>query len=87
MAQKNTPFSIQGAAQNIRKRSQDNQNAAGVSAKPSITKKTPTPTSQPSMTAAKAWSAVKAGADTIGLDGKFGFQNTFNSIKGIGKIK
>ncbi len=57
-----------------------------------MTKKTPQPSSTPkvsapTMTMGKAWSAVKWGADAVGLDGKMGFQNSFGSIKGMGKVK
>jgi len=51
-----------------------------------VNKKTPQFKGE-SMTMSKAKRAVTYAADAVGLDGKPGFQNTFGSIKGMGKMK
>ena len=97
MATKKTPFSVFEAAKNIKERKAKNQGAgsttgSGASSMPNYTqKKTPQPSSPQSAGRSARLSdvgkAISAGADYVGLDGKLGFQNSFGTIKGIGKKK
>lgn len=87
----NRPFSAHGAAQTIRKKQASDRSAAGMPATSYTQKQTPQP-SRPQgnggkLTFGKIGRAITAAADTIGLDLKPGFQNTFGSVKGVGKMK
>lgn len=83
------PFSAHQASKTIKQKNQETYSASGFPT-PSYTEKDKSgkrPSSQGSkLTFGKAISAVKSAADIVGLDGEFGFQNTFGSIKGMGRM-
>jgi len=76
---KNTPFSVFTAAENIKKRKADNASAGTNSVQ---MKETPQPSNSIGTSLGKVGRGITAIADNVGLDGKFGFQNSFDSIKG-----
>lgn len=89
---KNSPLDKAAEALKAEQGSERRQQAGQVMWKatplPSATPASTTPPKEGSkLTMQKAKSMVTAAADAVGLDGKFGFQNSFNSIKGMGKIK
>lgn len=89
---KNTPFSAFEAARKIREYQSKTDEASGMSSPTYTQKEKLKPTSTPydtsgDLTMGKVASMAKTAADVVGLDGSFGFQNSFGSIKGMGKTK